>query len=526
MATPEEKKRHQEISEGNKPEGNKHYQLQVSKLTDDSYPGAFVSEHQRISIEDFIIKYSNLEPNQENGTVYYSIWGRTHTQRPAGKHIIFIDLVRGDQKLQVMVWDQEYYDQQEFKKLCSTISRGDIIGLEGYPYKTKQGELSIRATKIQILTPCLQQIPKKFSQKTGEKTINAEELSAFFGFSDKEKRFRERYLDLVINDEVYRTLMIRSQLIAFLRFSLINWNFLELETPVLNMIAGGASATPFVTHHNDLNTGMYLRIATELPLKMAVVGGFEKVFELGRVFRNEGIDSTHNPEFTSLELYQADANHETMMMLIETMLPKLAYHFHGQREVPYQDKVINWDGPYRRIDIMTFLTEKFPDFPKIDSPSLTDDLKQFCVDNDVPMPAAQTSAKFFDKIIGKFIEPLCQDPTFICGHPVIMSPLAKPDKHRPGLTERFELFVAGMEIANGFSELNDPRIQLKNFEDQMAQKLAGDTEAQGVIDTNYIKALEIGLPPCGGLGIGIDRLVMFMTNQSDIREVIMFPTMK
>lgn len=505
-------------------ETTRYYKSQMDNLSENSYPHKFVSDYPRITLKEFHEKYDYFEPEQFDNNVIYSLWGRTHTQRNCGKHIIFMDLNNDDQKLQVMVWDQHYYDQEAFKTL-SKISRGYIIGIEGYPYKTKQGELSIRAIKIEVLTPCLHQIPKKLNQKSGSTPLNSDELMAFFGFSDKEKRFRERYLDLVINEQSFKVFKTRSRLITFIRCFLDKKDFMEIETPILNMIPSGANASPFKTHHNDLNTDMFLRIAPELALKMAVVGGFNKVYELGRVFRNEGIDRTHNPEFTSIELYQADADYNTLISLNEELLQELAMYLHGKTQVKYQDQTIDFAGPYPRIDIMDFLTNKFPNFPNINSSTLGSELLDFCINNQVSLPAVLSSSTLLDKIIGHFIEPLCQNPTFICGHPIIMSPLAKPDRFRPGLTERFELFVMGREISNGFTELNDPRIQRKNFEEQQAQKDAGNDEANGM-DENFVKALEIGLPPTAGLGIGIDRLVMLMTNQNDIRDVIMFPTMK
>ena len=515
-------------------EDTKYYQARITELgmteehSEDgfSYPHVFSSEHPRITIADFIKAHSDIEPSQDRKDHNYSLVGRTHTQRKAGKHIMFMDLNGEADKLQVMAWDKHYHDPSTFTTELSKISRGDYIGIDGYPYKTEKGELSIMATRVVLLAPCLHQIPKKFNKRSeGEISLAKKDMHSCFGFSDKEKRFRERYLDMIINTESIKIFKTRSLFIQGLRSYLVGKRFLEIETPILNTIMSGANATPFMTHHNDLNIDMCLRVAPELFLKMAVVGGFDRVFEIGRVFRNEGIDHTHNPEFTVVELYQADADHETLMGMMEDMIPTLVHQATGATEVEFQGQTIDWNGPYPRIDIMTFLTEKFPEFPKLDSPTLQEDLMKFCLEKQVSMPSVSTPAKLFDKIIGHFIEPLCQNPTFICGHPILMSPLAKPHRSRPHITERFELFVAGREIANGFTELNDPRIQLQNFEDQVRQKAMGDSEAQE-IDTNFVKALEIGLPPTAGLGIGLDRMVMLLTNQEDIREVIMFPTMK
>lgn len=501
-----------------------HYQSRLASLTDQSYPYEFSSIYPRTSIIDFRSNHNQIDVNQSDQSMNYSLWGRTHTQRKAGKHIIFMDINSLGQKLQVMAWTERYSPDHSFSDL-SKITRGDIIGVEGYPYKTKQGELSIMATHIQVLTPCLHQIPKKFNQKSGKEVANSDDLSAYFGFADKEKRFRERYLDMMINEDTFQNFITRNLFIQNLRTFLVNKKFMEIETPILNMIASGATATPFKTHHNDLKTDMFLRIAPELYLKMAVVGGFDRVFEIGRVFRNEGVDHTHNPEFTSIELYQADADHQTLMRMIEEMFPDILLKMGRNLQIEFKDNVIDWTPPYRRIDITEYLNNKFENFPKMNSPTLNDDLMKFCLEHSVSLPLVTTTAKILDKIIGHYIEPECLNPTFICGHPVVMSPLAKEDRNRPGLTERFELFVAGCEVANGFTELNDPRIQRRNFEEQSRQKASGDNEAQE-IDENFVKALEIGLPPTAGLGIGIDRVIMLLTNQEDIREVIMFPTMK
>jgi len=509
-----------------------HYQDKLASLTDQSYPHEFSSALPRISITAFKSAHDHLEPNADDKSSNYSIWGRTHTLRgrvkpngKAGKQILFMDINSQGEKLQVMAWDANYNPEHSFSSDLPKISRGDIIGVEGYPYKTRQGELSIMATRVLVLTPCLHQIPKKFNQKSGKGTVKEGDLGAYFGFADKEKRFRERYLDMMINDDTFQNFVTRNLFIQNLRVFMVTKKFMEIETPILNMVASGATATPFKTHHNELKTDMFLRIAPELYLKMAVVGGMDRVFEIGRVFRNEGVDHTHNPEFTTIELYQADADHKTLMRLIEEMFPTILAKMGRNLKIEFQDKIVDWTPPYRRVDIMEYLQSKFADFPSPEHPNLRDELMKFCLDEQVSMPAVTTTAKLFDKIIGHFIEPECQNPTFICGHPVLMSPLAKPDRHRPGLTERFELFVAGRELANGFTELNDPRIQRKNFEEQSRQKDSGDTEAQD-IDENFVKALEVGLPPTAGLGIGIDRVIMLLTNQEDIREVIMFPTMK
>lgn len=381
---------------------------------------------------------------------------------------------------------------------------GDIIGIEGKVFKTNQGEVSIETEHADLLTKSLQILPEKWH-----------------GLKDPDIRYRQRYVDLIVNPEVKDVFVLRSRIISEIRKFLENRGFLEVETPILNTIAGGASARPFITHHNSLDIGMYLRIASELYLKRLIVGGFDKVYEIGRMFRNEGMDATHNPEFTTMELYQAYGDFEDMMEITETMVETVANKVKGTSLVEFDGKEIELKAPWKRISMIDAVKEHSGvDFNEITE---YEDAVKIAKEKGVEVKSTRGEiiAEFFDE----FVEDKLIQPTFIIDYPVEISPLAKRKNDDESLTYRFEAFINGAEIANAFSELNDAVDQKQRFLDQVAKREAGDDEAH-MMDYDFVNALEVGMPPTGGLGIGIDRLIMVLTGQRSIRDVLLFPTMK
>ncbi|MBQ9197711.1 MAG: lysine--tRNA ligase [Clostridia bacterium] len=457
-----------------------------------------------------ITKYEVSHESRQVIDSYDALEGQTVSMagRMIGRHIMgkasFARILDGSGKIQIYVKRDDLGEEPyaAFKKL----DLGDLIGISGKPFKTKTGEISIHVESITLLAKCLKPLPEKFH-----------------GLTDTDLRYRQRYLDMIVNPEVRDTFIKRSQIISAIRSFMDAQDFLEVETPVLHTQAGGATARPFITHHNTLDIDMYLRIALELHLKRLIVGGFLRVYEIGRVFRNEGMDPRHNPEFTMLELYQAYTDYNGMMDLIENMIRFVARKVNGNAVVQYGDVTIDLEKPFERLS-MVEAVRKYAgvDFDKIET---LEEARAIAREHHIKYEERHKKGDILNLFFDEFVEEHLVQPTFLTGHPVEISPLAKRMPQNPGYTERFELFILGRELANAFSELNDPIDQRARFEAQAALKAQGDEEAQGV-DEDFLNALEIGMPPTGGLGMGVDRLVMLLTNSVSIRDVLLFPTMK
>eukprot|EP01039_Chlorochromonas_danica_P011429 gene11429-12778_t len=468
-----------------------------------------------LRISEFIAKYSNIAEGEHVEGDIVSVAGRVYSKRGQGK-LMFYDLHGESLKIQIMSDVSRYEGGEEaFRDIHNLIKRGDIVGVTGVPGKSKKGELSIFPTSLTLLSPCLHMLPKSHT-----------------GLKNQEVRYRQRYLDLILNNETARVFTIRAKIINYIRTFLNNLGFLEVETPMMNLIAGGATAKPFVTHHNDLNQDMYMRIAPELYLKQLVIGGLERVYEIGRQFRNEGIDLTHNPEFTTCEFYMAYADYNDLLGLTEQMISGMVKEITGGYIVPYaaeeggEPVMIDFTPPWRRISMIEGLEEATGEkFPAMEAPEMQAFLEALCKKHNVECTPPRTVSRLVDKLVGHFLEETCINPTFILDHPEMMSPLAKYHRSRPGMTERFELFVCKREVCNAYTELNSPIVQRQRFMEQAKQAAQGDDEAQ-VHDEDFCVSMEYGLPPTGGWGAGIDRLAMFLSNKWNIKEVLLFPAMK
>lgn len=448
-----------------------------------------------------------------------SVAGRIHVMREASKKLVFIDLKAEDHKVQILVNFKAYGDANHFRAILDIIRRGDVIGVDGVIGRSKTGELSVMASKITLLAPCLHMLP--MDRSDGKEAL-----------TDRETRFRQRYLDLIVNKKPKSIFITRSKTISILRAELAQRGFLEVETPSLNLVAGGANAKPFETYHNDLHMKMFLRIAPELFLKQCIVGGLDRVFEIGKNFRNEGIDLTHNPEFTSCELYWAYADYKDLIKMTEEILCSIIMKIKGTYKFEITDDngkkvMIDFSPPWKRVSMMDELASVL----NVTMPEdlNTEEARQFfddiCVKKEVHCSEPRSTTRLIDKLVGDLIEPNCLNPTFLMEQPQLMCPLAKYHRDKPGLTERFELFVNRKEFINAYTELNDPFVQLEQFQLQAKAQADGDEEAVGV-DAEFVKCLEHALPPTAGWGLGIDRLVMLLTDSVSIQEVILFPAMK
>mgnify|MGYP000989753328 FL=1 len=456
---------------------------------------------------------NNFDDNASPRTV--CIAGRLMSRRVMGK-ASFAELQDSKGRIQVYITrddicpsdDKELYNVV-FKKL---LDLGDFIGVEGYVFRTQTGEISVHAQKLTFLSKSIRPLPV-VKEKDGE---------VYDGFSDPELRYRQRYVDLIVNQDVKETFRKRSIIIKTLRDALDEAGYTEVETPILQPIAGGASARPFITHHNSLDIDLYLRIATELYLKRLIVGGFEGVYEIGKNFRNEGMDKNHNPEFTCMELYVQYKDYNWMMSFTESLLERICIAVNGSAETVIDGKTISFKAPYRRLPILEAIREK-TGYDLSDKNE--DEIRAICKELKMEIDETMGKGKLIDEIFGEFCEGTFIQPTFITDYPIEMSPLTKKHRDNPALTERFELMVNGKELANAYSELNDPIDQEERFQDQLRLSEKGDDEAM-FIDQDFLRALQYGMPPTSGIGIGIDRLVMLMTGQSYIQEVLLFPTMR
>lgn len=458
------------------------------------------------------IKKQFEETSEERPVV---IAGRIMSRRIMGK-ASFVEIQDSKGRIQVYISrddicegeDKTFYNTA-FKKLMDI---GDIVGVEGYVFRTKTGEVSVHTQKLTLLSKSIRPLP----------VVKSKDGKQFDAFTDPEQRYRQRYLDLIVNPQVKDTFIKRSGIINSMRSFFTNRGYLEVDTPVLQSIPGGAAARPFITHHNALDIPLYLRIANELYLKRLIVGGFEGVFEFSRNFRNEGMDRTHNPEFTCMEIYVAYKDYNWMMNFTEEMIEKVAMDVNGVTDVQLGENMISFKRPFARVRMVDAIKEHTGfDIEGMNEEELRDVCKKLNMDVDESMG----KGKLIDEIFGENCEHKYIQPTFIYDYPKEMSPLTKKHRDNPDMTERFELMVNGKEVANAYSELNDPIDQLNRFEDQLKLQERGDDEAM-FIDYDFVKALEYGMPPTSGMGIGIDRLVMMLTNNSSIQDVLLFPQMK
>ncbi|MDX8291986.1 lysine--tRNA ligase [Metabacillus indicus] len=456
------------------------------------YTAQLVREYGEISKEDL-----------EERSISVTLAGRIMTKRGKGK-AGFAHVKDIEGQIQIYVRKDAVGDEQY--ELFNTADLGDIVGVTGVMFKTKVGELSIKATSFELLTKSLRPLPDKFH-----------------GLKDIEQRYRQRYLDLIMNDESKSTFIARSKIIQSMRRYLDQNGYLEVETPTMHTIAGGASARPFVTHHNALDMQLYMRIAIELHLKRLIVGGLEKVYEIGRVYRNEGISTRHNPEFTMIELYEAYADYKDIMSLTENLIAHIAKEVTGSTKITYGDHEIDLQPEWKRLHMVDAIKERTGvDFWAEMS---VEDARAHAAEHDVEINKNMTVGHIINEFFEQKVEEHLIEPTFIYGHPVEISPLAKKNDEDPRFTDRFELFIVAREHANAFTELNDPIDQKERFEAQLQEREQGNDEAH-MMDEDFIEALEYGMPPTGGLGIGIDRVVMLLTNSASIRDVLLFPHMR
>lgn len=473
----------------------------------DPFPPRFARKHMAGAVKE------SFDRGKLDGSV--TLAGRVFAIRDHGKSS-FLDIEDASDRIQVYFKKDEL--GEEVYSLLGCLDIGDFIGVTGEIFRTRRGEITLHADSLQVLSKSLRPPPivkTEIDEESGQHVVHD-------SFSDKEQRYRQRYLDLMVNKEVREKFLVRSEIIARIRDYLVGRGYLEVETPILQPVYGGAFARPFKTYHNALGIPLFLRIANELYLKRLIIGGYEKVFEFSKDFRNEGIDRLHNPEFTMLELYAAYSDYLDMMALLEDLLYRLSTEIAGSFEVEYGGNRISFEPPFQRLPYYQSISERIGmDIREVGE----DELRKICEGRGMDVSEKVGRGKLLEELFDEIVEPEIIDPTFVIDYPKEISPLAKSKPGEPDIVERFELIVCGSEIANAFSELNDPIEQRKRFEVQMELKASGDEEAQ-VLDEDFLKAMEYGMPPTGGMGIGIDRLVMIFTDLPSIREVILFPQMR
>ena len=479
---------------------------------------------EALGIQPFAYRYERTHTGAEALAAYQdhmgehgpevSIAGRIESWRPKGK-VVFGHIEDPSGRIQVYLRRDDLSDRYE---LVNLLDLDDHIGVRGRLFRTKAGEVTVRASDLTLLAKSLRPLPRGKTQSGPEGNVT------FGGLSDPELRYRQRYADLAVHPDVRQTFVLRAKATAFMRRFLDERGFLEVETPILQPLYGGAAAQPFVTHHNSLDMPLYLRIADELYLKRLLVGGIERVYEIGHDFRNEGMDRTHNPEFTMLELYQAYADYNDMMSLTEGLIAGVVEHCLGTTVLERDGRTLDFTPPFQRVSFIEGVRERTGlDLRTSSEAEMREVLLRANVDPEAV--AALSGGRLQDEVFKTFLEPHLVQPTFVVDYPKALSPLAKEHRSDPSLTERFELFVGGRELVNAFSELNDPDDQRRRFEDQAGQRAAGNEEAHSY-DADYIRALEYGMPPAGGLGLGFDRLMMIIADQPSIRDVILFPAMR
>ncbi|MEX0719159.1 MAG: lysine--tRNA ligase [Balneolaceae bacterium] len=504
----------QELSLSEQEEIRREKLNELQKLGVNPYPYSFevTDTSKQIKADPSLIRDEEKNPD----TKPVAIAGRVMNRRIMGK-ASFFNLQDSEGTIQVYIRRDDVGIEEYntvFKKL---VDIGDIVGIKGFVFKTRTGETTVHAEEFEFLTKTIRPIPipKEVENEAGEKVVHD-------AFSDKELRYRNRYIDLIVNPDVRNTFQKRTQMVQVMRNMMNDKGYLEVETPILQPVYGGAAAKPFVTHHNSLDMDLYLRIANELYLKRLIVGGFDGVYEFSKDFRNEGLSRFHNPEFTQVELYVAYKDYNWMMNFTEKMIEKVAVELHGSTKVKVGEHEIDFKSPWPRIPLFEAIEKETG--KDLYGKNL-DELKAIGEELHISMDESFGAGKIIDEIFGEFVEPKLIQPVFITDYPLEMSPLTKKHRSKEGLVERFECVCNGKEIANAYTELNDPIDQRKRLEEQAKLRAGGDDEAM-TIDEDFIKALEYGMPPTAGIGIGIDRLAMIMTNSASIRDVLFFPQMK
>jgi len=503
----------QELTHSEQEQIRREKRAQLINMGVNPYPPEFNQTHNSTEV---ISNESLLSEEGDENKALVSVAGRVMARRIMGK-AAFFHIQDSQGTLQVYIRRDDVGVEEYntvFKKL---VDIGDIVGVTGFVFKTRTGETTVHAEDFQLLTKTLRPLPtpKEVENEQGEKVT-------YDAFSDKELRYRQRYVDLIVNPEVKKTFILRTKMVQSMRNFMNERGYLEVETPILQPIYGGASARPFVTHHNTLDMDLYLRIANELYLKRLIVGGFDGVYEFSKDFRNEGLSRFHNPEFTQVEMYVAYKDYEWMMDFTEKMIENVAKELHGSPKVTVGEHIIDFSSPWPRIPMFEAI-EQYTGH-QLYGKNLTE-LKNIATELHIEMDESFGVAKIIDEIFGTYVEPKLIQPTFITDYPVEMSPLTKKHRSKEGLVERFECICNGKEIANAYTELNDPVDQRERLEAQASLRAGGDDEAMA-IDEDFLRALEYGMPPTAGIGIGIDRLSMIMTNSESIRDVLFFPQMK